>query len=64
MNCFNYISEDDIARKVLYNVCKYNMSTHTVSTEVNGVMTDTEEEDDDKFKSTFESYKRFNDLFE
>jgi hypothetical protein len=64
LNCFNYISEDDIARKVLYNVCKYNMSKHVIRATIEGEEIDFEEQDDEQFNTAFDSYKRFNDLFE
>lgn len=28
LNCFNYLSEDEEARKILYKVCRFNRSEH------------------------------------
>ncbi len=30
LSCFNYLSESDRARRLLYNVCRFNKSTHSI----------------------------------
>lgn len=34
LNCYNYLSEDQRARRVLYNVCRFNKSKHIYQNEV------------------------------
>ena len=69
LTCFNFLSEDQRARHVLYNVCRFNKSSH-----VNAIANDSDSKqqasdfevvyDDKQFKARFPSYDKFENLFE
>ncbi len=64
LNCFNFISEDSQVRRVLYNVCKYNMSKHGGGVTKNGTTIDLGIMDVVKFNERFGKYEEFEKLFE
>lgn len=61
LDCFNFISESDEEREVLYNVCKFNYSVHYSISEDDQIEAI---EDYTTFNAEFPTYKGFNDLFE
>jgi len=53
MNCFNFISEHEKVREVLYHVCKYNKSKHVF--EKDGKFNI--EDDNTNFNNGFKDYE-------
>ena len=72
--CFNYISEDESARKILYNVCRFNRSKHFIKKTTGYTDTKTAleeacpdevlEQDNLNFNERFGTYEDFDNLFE
>ena len=61
LKCFNFLSEYAEARQILYNVCRFNKSSHVVETEDGDYEVSY---DDNQFKERFPCYQQFENLFE